>query len=178
MNRVLAHVRGNLVGWVALFVALGGTGYAAVSIPRNSVGAAQIRNRSITPVKFNPQSIGGSVRAWAIVTSDGRVIASSSPKPTVVTNPGLPGFYQLDWPQVLPKVCATNVNINLRSPGPTETVQGPSGTESVVAGYATQVLTATSTRPAKPHHLSATGLVTVDQTGQPTALGFDVSVIC
>ena len=66
MHRLIAHLRSNLVGWIALFVALGGTGYAAISIPRNSVGAAQIRNRSITPAKFNPKSIGGSVRAWAI----------------------------------------------------------------------------------------------------------------
>jgi hypothetical protein len=66
MNRLIAHLRANLVGWVALFVALGGTGYAAINIPRNSVGAAQIRNRSISPVKFNPSSIGGNVHGWAI----------------------------------------------------------------------------------------------------------------
>ena len=33
----------NVVSSLALFVALGGTGYAAVSLPRNSVGARQIR---------------------------------------------------------------------------------------------------------------------------------------
>jgi hypothetical protein len=178
MRRLVGHMRSNVVGWVALFVALGGTGYAAVSIPRNSVGANQLRNRSITPIKFDPRSIGGNVRAWAIVTSDGRVIASSRPRPTVDTNPGLPGFYTLRWGVVLPETCATSTNVNLHSPGPTESVQGPGGTESVVAGYATQVSTTTATRPVKPHHLSATGLVTVNQAGQPTALGFDVSVIC
>jgi hypothetical protein len=67
MHRFGNHIRSNLVGWIALFVALGGTGYAAVGIPRNSVGASQIRNRSITPVKFNPASIGGNVHAWAII---------------------------------------------------------------------------------------------------------------
>ena len=77
MNRLITHLRANLVGWVALFVALGGTGYAAISIPRNSVGAAQIRNHSITPVKFNPSAIGGSVRAWAIISANGQVFASS-----------------------------------------------------------------------------------------------------
>ena len=77
VHRVIAHFRGNLIGWIALFVALGGTGYAAVSIPRNSVGAAQIRNRSITPAKFNPSAIGGSVRAWAIIRANATVLASS-----------------------------------------------------------------------------------------------------
>ena len=67
VHRLISHLRSNLVGWIALFVALGGTGYAAIGIPRNSVGSAQLRNHSITPVKFNPKSIGGSVRAWAIV---------------------------------------------------------------------------------------------------------------
>jgi hypothetical protein len=37
-----AHVRRHIVGYVALFVALGGTSYAAVSLPRNSVTAKQI----------------------------------------------------------------------------------------------------------------------------------------
>ena len=57
MNRVLHHVRHNVVAYLALFIALGGTSYAAVSLPKNSVGAAQIRNHSITPVKFASKSI-------------------------------------------------------------------------------------------------------------------------
>ena len=85
VSRVIAHFRGNLVGWIALFVALGGTGYAAISIPRNSVGAAQIRNRSITPVKLNPSAIGGSVRAWAIIRANATVLASSG-KPVVFSS--------------------------------------------------------------------------------------------
>jgi hypothetical protein len=37
-HRVVRHVRGNAVGYVALFVALGGTGVAATRLPANSVG--------------------------------------------------------------------------------------------------------------------------------------------
>jgi hypothetical protein len=36
----------NATATLALFVALGGTGYAAITLPRNSVGSAQIRPRS------------------------------------------------------------------------------------------------------------------------------------
>jgi hypothetical protein len=36
MQRAIVHLRGNLVGWIALFVALGGTGYAAASHARSS----------------------------------------------------------------------------------------------------------------------------------------------
>ena len=178
MNRLIAHLRANTVGWIALFVALGGTGYAAVGIPRNSVGAAQIRNHSITPIKFNPGSIGGSVRAWAIVRADGTVIAAAG-KPTVNVSDGDPGAYGVQWGVSLPKTCATVANIDARSPAPTETVPLPGGTtQSVVAGYVSQVHTLTVTRSTKPRRVATTGLVTLNQTGQPTALGFDVAVIC
>lgn len=40
------------VSMVALFVALGGTGYAAFSLPRNSVGSRQIRNGAVTAAKL------------------------------------------------------------------------------------------------------------------------------
>jgi hypothetical protein len=37
----------NLIATLALFVALGGTGYAAFSLPRDSVGAREIRARAV-----------------------------------------------------------------------------------------------------------------------------------
>ena len=89
MRAVLRHVRGQAVAYVALFVALGGTGYAAVTLPRNSVGTAQLRrgavstnqlhNHSLTPVKLASGSIAGYVRAYASVSSNtgqGQIISS------------------------------------------------------------------------------------------------------
>ena len=37
----------NVISLIALFVALGGTGYAAVKLPRNSVGASQIKTNAV-----------------------------------------------------------------------------------------------------------------------------------
>jgi hypothetical protein len=37
----------NVVSCMALFVALGGTGYAAIKLPKNSVGAAQIKKGAV-----------------------------------------------------------------------------------------------------------------------------------
>jgi hypothetical protein len=37
----------NVMSLIALFIALGGTGYAAVKIPRNSVGSAQIKTSGV-----------------------------------------------------------------------------------------------------------------------------------
>src|SRR5215813_14706929 len=42
-----------IISLIALFVALGGTTYAATSLPANSVGTQQIRNKAVTPAKIN-----------------------------------------------------------------------------------------------------------------------------
>ncbi len=76
MTKLLNHLQRNAIAYLALFVALGGTSYAAVSLPPGSVGARQIKNHSITPVKFDPSTIGASVRYWARISAAGRIIAS------------------------------------------------------------------------------------------------------
>ena len=73
-TRLLNHIRHNVVAYLALFVALGGTSYAVVNLPANSVGARQLRNHAITPVKLDPKSIAASVRAWAIVYGDNHTL--------------------------------------------------------------------------------------------------------
>jgi|SRR5215218_7182015 len=60
-GKLAAHIRGNLVGYVALFVALGGTSYAAIRLPADSVGTRQVKNNAIT---------SGKVRDGALRTQD------------------------------------------------------------------------------------------------------------
>ena len=76
MLRTLTFIRHNAIALAALFVALGGTSYAAFSLPAGSVGARQLRNHSITAIKFDAGSIGGFVRFWARIDASGKVIAS------------------------------------------------------------------------------------------------------
>jgi len=59
-----------IISLAALFVSLGGVGYAAVSLPANSVGTAQIRNNAVTYTKINPNSVG------RVRLADGGVINS------------------------------------------------------------------------------------------------------
>jgi len=47
-----------VVALVALFAALGGVGYAAVTLPRNSVGSAQIQNAAVGNHKLAALSVG------------------------------------------------------------------------------------------------------------------------
>ena len=42
----------NVVACIALFVALGGASYAATQLPKNSVGAAQLKKHSVTRSKL------------------------------------------------------------------------------------------------------------------------------
>lgn len=43
---------------IALFVALGGVGYAATSLPANSVGTRQLQNNAVSYQKIAPHTIG------------------------------------------------------------------------------------------------------------------------
>jgi len=45
------------VGLTALFIALGGTSYAAVSLPKNSVGTKQIKSSAVTSTKVKNGSL-------------------------------------------------------------------------------------------------------------------------
>jgi hypothetical protein len=58
-ERLLSHVRSNVVSYLALFVAMGGTSYAAVNLPKNSVGTAQLKNGAVTAAKVKPHSLTG-----------------------------------------------------------------------------------------------------------------------
>jgi hypothetical protein len=64
-----------VVSIVALIVALGGTSYAAFSLPRGSVGTPQLKNKAVTNGKLAAGSVGpakikdGAVTAGKINTS-------------------------------------------------------------------------------------------------------------
>lgn len=73
-SRMTSFARHNAIALAALFIALGGTSYAAISLPAGSVGTNQIKNAAITPIKLNSGLIGGSIRAWAYV-ANGKIVA-------------------------------------------------------------------------------------------------------
>jgi hypothetical protein len=51
------YLRRHHLGLLALFVALGGTSYAAVSLPKNSIGTAQIRTNGVGSSEIKSNSI-------------------------------------------------------------------------------------------------------------------------
>src|SRR5262245_59023510 len=46
-----------VVSLLALFVALGRTGHAAIKLPKNSVGTTQLKAKSVTAAKVKPGSL-------------------------------------------------------------------------------------------------------------------------
>ena len=168
-TRTTSHLRQHglaAAAFVCSLLALAGSSYAAFSIPANSVGGRQLKNHAIDPIKMDPKVINGSVRAWAIVGPNARVIAGGG-KPKVTAAISDPGGYGIGWGVKLGR-CATVVTVDITLSRPTEHVPIP-GNPSVpfTAGYA---VAASSRR--------GTFVQTYNQQGQPTPLGFDVAVIC
>src|SRR4051812_23355432 len=57
MHRVGRYVKDHHLALIALFVALGGTSYAAGVLPRNSVGAAQLKANAGSSPKVKDGSL-------------------------------------------------------------------------------------------------------------------------
>jgi hypothetical protein len=58
--RIFAHLRANVVAYLALFVALGGSSYAAVRLTPGSVTSRALAKRAVTHVKLAPNSVDSS----------------------------------------------------------------------------------------------------------------------
>jgi hypothetical protein len=142
------HVRQNAVAYIALFIALGGTSYAAFGIV----------NHSITPVKLNPRYIGGYVRAWASVNANGRVAASAGgvrvlPDPNVA-----PGHYIIDWHPRPTSRCTAVGSVDL--------------SDGLIPGY---VIAGTGASPGRGEQ---SAVQTYNPQGQAAALAYDVELLC
>jgi hypothetical protein len=53
----------NVTATLALFVALGGTSYAAIKLPKNSVGSLQVRDRSLKATDLAPNALASGTGA-------------------------------------------------------------------------------------------------------------------
>lgn len=161
MRPILDHARNNLIAYLALFVALGGTSYAAATLPSGSVGTPQLRNGAIVAGKLNRASIGGYVLAWAHVRQDGRVLSGSRGATAVFTGSvSSVNFYFVRW---------RGVKFSSRC-GPIVTLgqNGPSGAMTVRAF----INNAAGRTPAQ------VGVVPADGAGQTAPADFYVAVIC
>lgn len=70
MKKVKVPSPAMLVALVALFIALGGAGYAALKVPKNSVGSKQLKKNSVTAKKIKKKAVTtAKVRNGAITAA-------------------------------------------------------------------------------------------------------------
>jgi hypothetical protein len=166
-KRPLRHVRSNAIAYAALFVALGGTSYAALSLPAGSVGTRQLRtravtgnklaNRAVTPSKLDAKLIGGSIRHWIRVSAEGKVESSSSR--ARVTGAPAHGGYVISWSDTFSRGCVAIV-----TPVASSVLGGAS------SGYANALV-----RGIRPTEV---WVDTYNAQGQPSPAAFHLAVIC
>ena len=92
---MLNSVRRNVVAYLALFTALGGTSYAATQLPANSVGTSQLQRGAVTYSKVRRHSLTARVFApgtlaqpihTTVVTTPLEPPAEPIPSPTGTSN--------------------------------------------------------------------------------------------
>lgn len=142
LHKLLALIRQNTIALLALFVSLGGTSYAAISLPRNSVGARQVRNHTITPVKLNAAATGGYVLDWAQIDRNGNVFSSRPKGARTIRWDSTPGTSfiggSVSWHHPIAKGCFA-----LASPGGL-----PTGGPAIPASVSADLLPGSSARAA------------------------------
>jgi hypothetical protein len=71
-----------VVALIALFVALGGVSYAAISLPANSVGTRQLKKNAVTATKIKANAVNGSKVAANSLTGAKILESSLGPVPS------------------------------------------------------------------------------------------------
>jgi hypothetical protein len=119
-----SHLRHHLVAYLALFVALGGTSYAATRLPTDSVASEQIVNGSIQAVDLANQartvlesgetlrgnfSLGGG-------STGGHDYATDSIS-FVFTLPSAPQAHFIAWGKAAPAACPGTLALPKAAPG-------------------------------------------------------------
>jgi hypothetical protein len=77
----------NTTSTLALFVALGGTSYAAITLPSNSVGKSQIRSAAVGQSEVAPNAVGRSeLRTAAVYSPEIRTngVGASEVRPSAI----------------------------------------------------------------------------------------------
>jgi hypothetical protein len=170
IRRILHHANQHSIGYVALvfsLLALGGASYAAIKIPKHSVGTKQIKNgavgekqlknQSIDPVKWDPIYVTSFVRRWANVDATGKYL-SGAPHGSSTQQTAHPGVYELTWGDAFKSFCAPIVSVD--------------STTSSNAGFANANIVTQS------NNATAVFVHTYDVNGNAANEPFSIAIIC
>jgi len=68
-RRLRAPSPALVISLIALFVALGGTSYAAITLPKNSVGTKQIKNNAVTASKIKNGTVPNATKLGGVAAA-------------------------------------------------------------------------------------------------------------
>jgi hypothetical protein len=68
-NKLTGVQTSTAISFLALFISLGGTGYAVTSLPQNSVGTKQIRDNAVTRSKIQDKAVSNGKITDSTITS-------------------------------------------------------------------------------------------------------------
>jgi hypothetical protein len=131
----------TVVAYVALFIALGGTSYAAVKLPKNSVGGTQIKANAVTSGKVK----NGSLRKADFKVGDLPAGAAGAQGPQGLKgdkgDPGTPGAQGPAG--VVGTIIAERTDVNLPDGASAEPeATCPAGTKMISGGASTNATNA------------------------------------
>jgi hypothetical protein len=132
LSRTINYFSHHAIAILALvcsLLALAGASYAAIQLPKNSVGAAQIKQGAVTPGKLSGTQFGGYVRAYAVVSATGKLVYSS-PQASLNnwgdSTTGGPSFGTISWKATAPaRRCAAFATAQNGAPTPITAVVEP-----------------------------------------------------
>jgi hypothetical protein len=127
-------LRQNPVAYLALFIALGGSAFAAVSVPSNSIGTSQLRNGAVSASKLHT----GAVTA--------RTIAANSIGPSALRAGAVTGA----------KIAARSLTAAAFAPG---TLPATAPSQTFVTAVSGAYLGPSSVAPPGPSPAGTTGSV-------------------
>lgn len=97
MGWLAEHIRSNIVGYLALVIAMGGTSYAAAALADNSVGTRHLRNGAVTTPKIRDHAVNrAKVKPGVVpftVSKQTAVDFADESLPTPVATPDDPDRY-------------------------------------------------------------------------------------
>lgn len=180
----------NVISTLALFVALGGTSYAALTLPRNSVGSSQIRARAVGSSELRSRAVSSRhIRDRSIALRD----ISTTARGALRGATGPQGAKGESGPRAAAYRAAVNSGgVSVRG---NATVTHDGATNEYRVGFAASVKDCVSTATLARVEGGATvdpppGRITVAHEGDrvlvrtfgtdgsPTALPFDLVVAC
>ena len=199
MHRLRPHLSyANLVATLALFIALGGTGYATLALPKDSIGTRELRSRAVGSAELKPDAVtsskvrDGSLDVRDLRESAQKALTGATGARGATGGPGPPGPAGAPGVSAISEWAVVNGVPNLVAG--TAVSVAPSGIGQIIVRFNRSILNCGSSasiarvggdqepepgRITIRHLVDGTALIrTFNAGGAPADIGFHLIVVC